>query len=140
VTYIRKDKGPEGCIDTGELASLRSRPRIDAASRPPRSNRARGGHGGGGRRREGGGGDAGERKRARGGRQVSELYAMAEVAVTVKREVFVTAGGKREVCLMGDRFDGVSRDRSRHGGRCAGLGGGAGVPCFGVWVSCNGRY
>ncbi len=133
VTHIRKDKGPEGCIDTNELAALRARPRIADAARAHRNNRTPGGHGGSGSRRMGGGGgDAGERKRARGGgrggRQVSELYALAEGAVAVKWEIFVAASDSKkplEMCVMGDRFDGVSTRGKRQtwrGGTAVGLG------------------
>lgn len=122
VTHIRKDKGPEGCIDTNELAALQARPRIAEASRGHRNNRTPGGHGGAGSRRNGGG-DAGERKRARGGRQVSELYAMAEGDVAVKEEIFVAASDRKkplEMCIIGDRFNGVSTTGKRQpwrGGR-----------------------
>lgn len=109
VTRIRKDKGPEGCIDTTELEAVKALLRIPATAGGHRRSSTQGGHDGSGSRRDGGGGQGrGKGRRGGGaGRQVSELFAMAEGTVAVKEKVFVVARDSEkplEMCVMGDRF------------------------------------
>lgn len=121
MAHIRKDKGPEGCIDTTELAAVQAR---RGASGGP-SNNKQGGHSGSGNRRKTGSGVGKGRGRRGGGgaKQVSELFTMGE-AVTVKENVFRAASDSQkplEMCVVGANFSGVRILQSRKRGRGAGV-------------------